>query len=73
MPILLGATVGYFGVRGQPQDVGPALLAFNAGLLVTVTVEQIVSEAHEAQDAVAATLLLVAGLALFALLALYFE
>ena len=73
VPIPLGAAVGYFGVRGQPEDVGLALLAFTAGLLVTVTVEQIVPEAHEARDSRTATLLLVAGFALFALLALYLD
>ena len=44
---MLGATVGYFGVRAQPEIVKLALLAFTAGILVAVAVEEMIPEAHE--------------------------
>ncbi len=42
IPILLGTTVCYFAVRDQPKVVKLALLAFTAGILATVAVEEIV-------------------------------
>lgn len=73
IPILVGATIGYFGVRGAPEWVKLGLLAFTAGILLTVAVEEIVAEAHEEEDSRWASLFLVGGFALFALLASYFE
>ncbi len=75
LPILLGVTVGYWGVRGQPDLVKLGLLAFTAGVLLTVAVEEMVTEAHEAQDEDprAASLFLVGGFALFALLTVYLD
>jgi ZIP family zinc transporter len=71
LAIFLGATVGYWAVRGQPEEVKLALLAFTAGILMTVVVEEIVPEAHEGEEARIATLVLIGGFALFALLAHY--
>ena len=42
MPILLGTTVGYWGVRGQPEIIKLALLAFTAGILLTLAVEEMI-------------------------------
>ena len=71
LPIALGVTVGYWGVRGASEAVQYSLLAFTAGILMTVVVEKIVPEAHEEQDGRLATILLVGGFALFALLSAY--
>jgi len=71
LPILLGTTVGYWAVRGQPATVKLALLAFTAGVLLTVTVEEIVPESHQEKDTRLATAALIGGFALFALLASY--
>ena len=49
------------------------LLAFTAGILLTVAVEEIVVEAHEEEDSRWASLFMVGGFALFALLASHFE
>ena len=50
------------------------LLAFTAGILLTVAVEEIVGEAHETvEDSRWDSLVLVGGFALFALIAAYFE
>jgi ZIP family zinc transporter len=73
LPILIGTTLGYFAVRDQPDWVKLGLLAFTAGILLTVAVEEIVVEAHEEEDSRWASLFLVGGFALFALLASYFE
>lgn len=70
-PILIGTTVGYWAVRGQPAAVQFGLLAFTAGILLTVAVEEIVVEAHQEEDSRWATLFLVGGFALFALLTAY--
>ena len=73
VPILIGTTIGYWAVRGQADVVKFGLLAFTAGILLTVAVEEIVAEAHEEEDSRWASLFLVGGFALFALLASYFE
>jgi zinc transporter, ZIP family len=73
IPILLGATLGFFGVRGGPEIVKLSLLAFTAGILVSVAIEEMIPEAHEAGDPRFAPLALVGGFALFALISVYFE
>lgn len=74
IPVLLGATVGYWGVRGLPEVYKFVLLAFTAGILLTVAVEEIVGEAHETvEDSRWDSVVLVAGFALFALISVYFE
>lgn len=77
VPILLGATIGYWAVRGQAEIVKMSFLAFTAGILIAVAVEEMVTQAHEVRaeegedpfDSVA----LVAGFGLFALLSAYLE
>lgn len=71
VPVFLGATVGYWAVRGQAEILKLGLLAFTAGILLTVVVEDIVPEAHETDDARLAALALVGGFALFAFVSLY--
>ena len=72
VPIMVGATVGYWGVRGQSELVQFSLLAFAAGVLTTVVVEELVPQAHkDVPDSRLATAFFVSGFALFALLAEY--
>ena len=71
VPILLGAAVGYFGVRDAPEIVKLSLLAFTAGILLTVVVEEIVPEAHEDGEARFAALAFIGGFALFAMISAY--
>lgn len=59
VPILLGTTIGYWAVRGQPDAVKLGLLAFTAGILLTVAVEEIVVEAHQEEDSRWASLFLI--------------
>ena len=72
LPIVLGVTLGYWGVRGQSDVVKYSLLAFTAGVLTTVVIEEIVPESHkEGGESRLATAFFVGGFALFALLAEY--
>lgn len=71
VPILLGTTLGYFAVRGQPVLVKQLILAFTAGVLTTLVVEEIVPEAHRDSEAQIAALVFVLGFTLFTLISTY--
>jgi zinc transporter, ZIP family len=73
IPIFLGATIGFWGVRGGSQLLKLSLLAFTAGILLVASVEEMLTEAHERPESKWAAFFLVAGFALFALLSSYFE
>ena len=71
IPVLLGAAAGYFLVQGQPAIVEYAILAFTAGVLLTVTAEEIIPESHQNGEARLAALVLILGFAFFALISSY--
>ncbi|NLG52316.1 MAG: ZIP family metal transporter [Chloroflexi bacterium] len=71
IPVLLGATLGYWVMRGQPALLRLSVLALTAGMLLTVVNEQIVPEAHMGGEARYSALALVSGFGLFTLLAQY--
>jgi len=71
LPVLLGATLGYFLVKGQPVIVEYAILAFTAGVLLTITAEEIIPESHRNGEARLAALVLLLGFALFTLISTY--
>lgn len=71
IPILLGATLGFFAVRGRPDIVKLSLLAFTAGILIAVAVEEMIREAHDEGEPRFGPFALVCGFALFALIAVY--
>lgn len=74
LPVLAGALVAYFLLRGRPEEIQLTALAFTAGLLLVAAVEEIIGEAHEvAPDTKASVLAIVGGFATFALVASYFE
>ena len=74
IPIFLGATIGYWGMRGAPELYQLMLLTFTAGVLTTLVIEELVPEAHdEVADTRLAPLVFVAGFALFALISAYLE
>lgn len=73
IPILLGATIGFWAVRGAPELVKLSLLAFTAGVLLTVVIEAMMPEAHEEWEGRLGGLFLVGGFALFAVLSTALE
>jgi len=70
LPVLAGALIGYFGVRDGPKLI-KMLLAFTAGILVTVTVAGLVPQAHEGEEAGSSALIFNGGFALFIFLSVY--
>jgi ZIP family zinc transporter len=73
LPLLAGATAGYWLLRDAPDLPRLALLAFTAGVLLTVTVEEMVVEAHRESDGRLEALALAGGFALFALAGTYLD
>jgi ZIP family zinc transporter len=71
LPVLLGASAGYLLVKGQPAIVEYSILAFTAGILLTVTAEEIIPESHKNGEARLAALALIGGFALFAFISSY--
>lgn len=70
IPIFLGTTIGFWAVRGASEPVQLSLLAFTAGILLSVAVEEIGPQAHKKEPQTSA-LALVGGFALFALISAY--
>ncbi|MCB2178013.1 MAG: ZIP family metal transporter [Actinomycetales bacterium] len=71
IPIMLGATLGYFALRDAPEIVTLSVLALTGGALTAVVVEEMVSEAHEGETSRLGPVLLTAGFALFAAVSVY--
>lgn len=73
IPALLGATLGYWLLRGQSENWQRGALAFTAGILVIAAVEELIGEAHAAADDTReVALCFIGGFALFTLVATYF-
>ena len=77
LPVWLGATVGYWAMRDQSPVAQLTLLAFTAGILLTIAVEEMLVEAHTlakdnrpGEDPLEAVAL-IGGFALFALISAY--
>lgn len=71
-PPVIGATLGYWVVVGQPEVIKFMLLAFTAGILTTLVVENMVPEATEYEkENYQETLCFVVGFAFVALLSTY--
>ncbi len=71
LPILLGATLGYFALRDAPSVLTLPVLALTGGALTSVVIEEMVSQAHEGQTSRLGPLFLTTGFALFALISVY--
>jgi ZIP family zinc transporter len=71
IPVLVGAVLSFVFLRGQSELLKLSLLAFTAGILTTVVVEEIVPEAHREAEARLAALALVGGFALFTAVSTY--
>ncbi|MDX2377598.1 ZIP family metal transporter [Microbacterium sp. LRZ72] len=71
LPILLGATLGYFALRNAPEVITLSVLALTGGVLTSVVVEEMITEAHETKTSRLEPIFLTAGFALFALISAY--
>ena len=71
LPILLGATLGYFALREAPEVLTLSVLALTGGALTSVVVEEMISEPHEGETSRLGPVFLTAGFALFALILAY--
>lgn len=72
IPIFLGTTIGFWAMRGASELAQLSVLAFTAGILLSVAVEEIGPQAHKKEPRTSA-LALVGGFALFALISAYVE
>lgn len=72
IPILIGATLGYFALRDASEIITLSVLAMTGGILISAVTEDVLTEAHETEEPKYAVLFLVGGFALFALVSAYF-
>lgn len=76
LPIVLGAILGFFLLRGRSDALKAGVLAFTAGALMTLVIEELSPEAHEAGEAPhprLGGLVFIAGFTLFFLVSILFE
>jgi ZIP family zinc transporter len=71
IPILLGATIGFFALRDAPEIVTLSVLALTGGALAAVVVEEMIGEAHEGETSQLGPVFLTAGFAIFAAISVY--
>lgn len=71
VPILVGASLGYFALRDAPEIVTLTILAVTGGALLSVVVEEMLTEAHSGATSRWDPVFLTAGFALFALISVY--
>ncbi len=67
VPVLFGAALGYLALRAAPEVLTLSVLAATGGVLTSVVLEEMITEAHEGQTSPLGPLLLTAGFGLFAL------
>lgn len=72
LPLFLGATIGYWLVRGGSDLLKLSLLAFTAAILTKGSVEEMVTEAHKAaSDSSLQAFCFIGGFALFTMISIY--
>ena len=69
----IGATLGYWGLRGQGDLLKLIVLAFTTGTLMVAIVEEILPEAHQTQDTNLSSLTFIGSFALSMLFSSYLE
>lgn len=73
VPVLVGAAASFLFLRGKPEIFQYIILAFTAGMLLTVAVEEMIRKAHKEKETYWGAICLVLGFAVFALISVYFE
>lgn len=71
IPVLFGATVRYWVLQNALDVYKYIVLAFTAGILLSVAVEEMLTEAHQSFEPITGTILLLTGFSSFALLTAY--
>jgi len=71
IPILLGAALGFAGLRDAPEILTLSVLALTGGALAAVVVEEMVTEAHAGETSHLGPIFLTAGFALFGAISVY--
>jgi ZIP family zinc transporter len=71
IPVYVGAIFGYTILKHSHDTVKYIILAFAAGILLTITMEKILKEAHKIKDTYSEALMFILGFALFALATSY--
>lgn len=71
VPVMLGATIGYLALRQAPHIVTLSVLAVTGGVLTSVVIEEMVTQAHDGLTSYYGPLLLTGGFGLFALISVY--
>ena len=71
IPIMVGATIGYFALRDASEIVTLSVLALTGGALVAVVTEEMIAEAHEGETSQLGPIFLTAGFALFGAISVY--
>ena len=71
IPIVVGATLGYFALRNAPDLLTLSVLTVTGGALTSVVVEEMLTEAHEGDTSRLGPIALTAGFAIFALISVY--
>jgi zinc transporter, ZIP family len=73
IPVWLGTTLGYWGLRGQGDLPKLVVLAFTTGALMVAIAEEIIPEAHQTQDTNWSMLTFIGSFALSMLFSSYLE
>jgi ZIP family zinc transporter len=71
LPVIGGALLGNLALRDAPDLATVSVLALTGGMLTSVVVEEMVTEAHEGKTGPLDPVLLTAGVAVFALISAY--
>lgn len=71
MPVLAGATRGWFALRSASELVTLSVLTLTGGALLTVVIEEMVPEVHEGDTSRWGAVFLTAGFATFGAVSVY--
>jgi ZIP family zinc transporter len=73
VPVLSGASVGYWVMRNHPELYKLLVLALTGGILLATSLGEMLAEAHETEDTPLMTIALVAGFGFFSLITVYLK
>lgn len=71
IPVFTGAALGYFVLQSAPELLTVSVLAFTGGVLISMVIEEMLTEAHKGETSPLGPVFLTAGFALFALISAY--